>query len=79
MIDCRAHDADFQEVDLTSADFSQSDFQGTLFNNCNLSKADFRSSRNYQIDPRTNKVKAAKFSLPEAIGLLLGFGIILDE
>jgi fluoroquinolone resistance protein len=79
IVDCRVHEADFQETDLSGGNFSRSDFAGTLFNQCSLLKADFRSARNYQIDPLTNKVKGAKFSLPEAVGLLTGFGIVLDD
>lgn len=78
MIECRVHDANFLDTDLSQADLSQSDFLGTIFNRCTLLKADFRSARNFQIDPVNNKVKGAKFTLPEAVGLLVGFGIVLE-
>lgn len=67
----------FTNTSLSGADFTDVDLSGTIFHNCDLSKADFSSAMRYDIDPRTNKIKKAKFSLPEAIGLLRGFEITL--
>lgn len=65
----------FTNTNLTEADFSNVDFFGTVFHNSDLYKADFSTALNYNIDPRTNNIKKAKFSLPEAVGLLRGFDI----
>lgn len=73
----RVHEADFQDCDLTGIDASDTDFAGTLFHRCKFAKANFTSAYNYQIDPTNNDLKSAKFSLPEAVGLLIGFGIVL--
>ena len=78
IVGCRLHDGDFQDCDLTSSDLSDTDFAGTLFRSCNFTKANFTTARNYQIDPTANKLKGARFSLPEAVGLLTGFDIILE-
>ena len=67
----------FTNTCLTDADFCEVDLSGTIFHNCDLSKADFSSAINYAIDPQTNKIKKAKFSLPEAAGLLRSFEIII--
>lgn len=67
----------FTNTCLTGADFSDVDLSGTVFHNCDLSKADFSSATQYVIDPQTNKMKKAKFSLPEAVGLLFGFDITI--
>lgn len=67
----------FTNTSLIGADFTDADLSGTLFHNCDLSKADFSSATRYDIDPLTNKIKKAKFSLPEAVGLLRGFDIVL--
>jgi hypothetical protein len=56
---------------LKGADFSGVDLLGTIFHNCDLCGADFSSSIQYDIDPRTNKITKAKFSLPEATGDLM--------
>lgn len=70
MIECH-----FTDANLQGADFTEVDLSGTNFHNCNLSLADFSSAINYTIDPRTNQLKKAKFSLPDAVGLLHGFEI----
>lgn len=67
----------FTNTDLKSADFDEVDLSGTIFHNCNLSMADFTTAIGYDIDPRANKIKKAKFSLPEAIGLLRGFDVTI--
>lgn len=67
----------FTNTNLTSADFSEVDLSGTIFHNCDLTKADFSTAARYNIDPQTNKIKKAKFSLPEAVGLLRGFDIVI--
>jgi uncharacterized protein YjbI with pentapeptide repeats len=60
-----------------------------VFNNCNLElasfdrtlleKADFRSSYNYVINPETNKIKKAKFSLLGVAGLLEKYDIVIEK
>jgi len=73
--DSQVTDCDFKETDLLEADFSGCDLKGTLFHHCNLAKADFREAQNYEIDPQTNKIAKAQFSLPDALSLLKGFNI----
>ncbi len=73
--ECKVKECFFIDTSLIEADFTNTDLQGTTFHNSDLSKADFCGSTNYEIDLRTNKVKKAKFSFPEAIGLLRGFEI----
>ncbi len=60
----------FTNTDLQEADFSDADLLGTLFHQCNLTRADFRNAKNYAIDLQANNLKKAKFSFPEAINLL---------
>ncbi len=67
----------FIETLLTGARFDESDLEHTLFHQCNLEGASFKNARNYFIDPTTNKLKGASFSLPEAISLLTNLGITL--
>ena len=67
----------FTNTVLTEANFVEADLLGTIFHNCDLSKADFTQASNYMIDPRANKIKKAKFSLPEAIELLNCLEVII--
>lgn len=72
-----------QEVDFTDSDISSSlldgcDLSGANFDHTNLEKADLRTAYNYSINPETNRIKKAKFSLPAVTGLLDKYGIIID-
>ncbi|HBA59933.1 MAG TPA: hypothetical protein DCZ92_03755 [Elusimicrobia bacterium] len=70
MTGCLARDADLREADLAGSDLTKTDFSGALFSNTNLAGADLTGARNYAIRISENKVKDAKFSLPEAMDLL---------
>ncbi|MCM2267613.1 MAG: pentapeptide repeat-containing protein [Elusimicrobiales bacterium] len=67
---CQARGADFRETDLTEADLSHTDFSGALFGGTNLTGANLVQARDYAIRAADNKLKDAKFSLPEAMALL---------
>ncbi len=75
---CRLHEATFHKTVLAGADLGDSDLRGSNFVGCDLRGADFRGARNYQIDPRYNRLEGAKFSLPEALGLLAAFEVELS-
>jgi fluoroquinolone resistance protein len=77
--DCSARDVDFSDADLQKAVFCGTDLTNSRFANTNLTGADFRGASNYIIPPEFNKIKDAYFSLPDAIGLLYGLDIHLDE
>ncbi|MFC3160186.1 pentapeptide repeat-containing protein [Chryseobacterium arachidis] len=72
-------EVDFAECDLSNSVFSHCDFAGAVFDRTNLEKADFRTSMNYSIDPSQNRLKKAKFSLSEILGLLRQFDIEIDK
>jgi fluoroquinolone resistance protein len=76
---CNVKNVDFREADLSLADMQYSDFVESLFINSNLSDADFSHAINYSINVTLNKIKNAKFMLPEAAGLLYGLEIILKD
>lgn len=69
-VNCSIKEADFSEANLGKADFSGSDLSATVFNRTNLIGVDFRESKNYTIDPNENRIRKAKFSIPEALSLL---------
>lgn len=76
---CTLEQVDFADADLTQADFTDCTINDCTFRSTNLTKADFRSARGYQIDPRINKVKGARFSLPDLLGLLSSFEIDVED
>jgi uncharacterized protein YjbI with pentapeptide repeats len=69
----------FQNTFLVEADFSESTFSQTLFHNSNLQKASFHNAYGYSLDPRSNNVKKAVFSVPEVLSLLDGFEIVIKS
>jgi fluoroquinolone resistance protein len=76
-VNCSMMEADLSGADLSECNFSQCDFLNARFQDTNIMKANFQGAFNYLIDPIHNKVKGAKFSLPEAMGLLKGLGVII--
>ena len=77
--ECIIKEANFFETDLKEASFKQCDLTDSIFKQCNLEQCDFRSSRNYSFVPSENKIKKAKFSFPDVIGLLKHYNIIIEE
>lgn len=75
----KAKQVDFRVADLSHSDFTQTDLEGSLFMHTNLSHADFTDAFNYAISPIDNKIKKAKFSLPDAMNLLQAFDIEIVE
>jgi fluoroquinolone resistance protein len=77
-VGCIARDVDFRDADLTDATCTGTDFTGSKFHHTNLTKADFRQATGYAVNPITNTVTKARFSLPEAISLLSGFDVLIE-
>ena len=76
--DCKLEKVDFTNVNLSTVSFSSCDLNQAIFNNTNLEKTDFRSSYNYSFSPENNKIKGAKFSKEEVLGLLKSYNIIIE-
>lgn len=79
MRNCKAHDVDFADSDLTGSDFSNTDFLESRFNHTKLDRCDFRGAQNYFISPLDNRVSGAQFSLPDVLSLLSPFKIRIDD
>jgi uncharacterized protein YjbI with pentapeptide repeats len=76
---CVAKEAYFDECNLTAANCTGTDFNSSRFFHTNLTQADFTNARNYFIAAHLNTFKKTKFSMPEALALLQGLDIILDN
>lgn len=68
-------ETDFTETDLTSSVFDNCNLMLAVFDRTILEKVDFRTSYNYSINPETNRIKKAKFSLSGISGLLNKYDI----
>ena len=78
-VDCRLREADFAEADLRSAVFTKCDLLGSRFFGADLSAADLRGAFDYLIVARQTKMKKTRVSLPEAVSLLSGLDVILED
>ena len=78
-VDCRVREADFTGADLRGAEFRRSDLLGSRFFGADLSAADLRGAFDYMIDARHTKMKKTRVSLPEAVSLLSGLDVILED
>ncbi len=77
-LDCQLKDVDFIEADLTNAVFKRCDLQNAVFENTNLEFTDLRTAFNFSIDPAKNRVRKAKFSSQNIVGLLDAFDITIE-
>ena len=68
--DCELQEVDFTEAKLPHSVFRNCNLAAATFINTQLFKADFKTAYNYSIDPETNQIKKAQFSMPGLIGLL---------
>lgn len=76
---CSFRESDLTRTDFTSAIFNHCDFTAAHFEQTNLEKADLHTSRNYLIDPEKNKIKKARFSMHQVLGLLYKYDIIIED
>ena len=77
--DCVAKEVDFTETDLQGSNFQKTDLENSIFNKTNLTKVDLRGAKNYFIDVKNNTITKAQFSLPEALSLLQGLNIMIEN
>lgn len=76
--DCKLLEVDFVESNLYQAVFLNCDLAKAVFNRTLLEGTDFRTSYNFSIHPSTNKIKKAKFSRENVLGLLDSFQIVIE-
>lgn len=76
---CEAKETYFAQTNLTKANCTHTNFIDSKFMHNNLTKADFTGAKNYFIVPTENTLKKTKFAMPEALSLLYGLDIILDD
>ncbi|WP_271767671.1 pentapeptide repeat-containing protein [Aquimarina algiphila] len=75
---CNLKRADFTETNLTGSVFANCDLAEALFERTIASKTDFRSAKNYNINPESNMLKNAKFSALGLQGLLMKYDLDIE-
>jgi uncharacterized protein YjbI with pentapeptide repeats len=78
-VDCRLREADFSDAELHGADLTRSDLAAARFAGADLTGADLRGAFGYAIDARATKMKNARVSLPEAVALLAGLDVAVED
>lgn len=78
MVNCRLRNCDFSGSNLKGADFSDSSLDQVIFSRCNLEKADFRTARDFVLNPGDNQMKGARFSSDNLAGLVQHWGLSLS-
>lgn len=68
----------FTDCNLQEANFTGTDLTGATFDQTNIEKADFRTAYNFSINPATNRIRKARFSLAGVAGLLDVYGIEIE-
>jgi|SaaInl5LU_22_DNA_1037371.scaffolds.fasta_scaffold02996_8 fluoroquinolone resistance protein len=78
-IQTRLREVDFTESNLHEAVFDQCDLTDAVFEHTDLRNTDFRGSHGFVIDPESNTMKGAKFSLSSVTGLLAKYGLDIEQ
>ncbi len=72
---CSLKETDFTETELTGSVFDTCDLFKAVFENSILEKVDFRTAKNFTINPESNRMKKAKFSKSGLLGLLAQYDL----
>ena len=76
--ECNLKETDFEGADLSASVFHNCDLSGSTFVRTVLDKVDFRTARNFSIDPSVNTMKQTKFAYNNLSGLLYKFNLDID-
>ncbi|NVK52651.1 MAG: pentapeptide repeat-containing protein [Flavobacteriaceae bacterium] len=75
---CNLEEVDFTETQLQQAVFDSCNLNKAIFDNTTIERADLRTATNIQINPENNKLKGAKFSKNNIVGLLYKYQISIE-
>jgi len=77
IVDCKANETSFVEVDLTGAVFTGTDLAGAKFIDSILVDADLSEATGYVIHPQQNRLRGTRFSEEAALALVGELGIVV--
>lgn len=75
---CSLDEADFADADLSAAMFQDCSLAGAVFQNTRLVEADFRTATGFTIDPETNPLLGAHFTLSGLLGVVAKYGLVVE-
>ncbi|WP_210516983.1 pentapeptide repeat-containing protein [Hymenobacter terricola] len=77
-VGCNLDEADFADADLSAAVFQDCSLAGAVFQNTRLLGADFTAATGFVIDPETNPLLGARFTLHGLLGVVAKFGLVVE-
>ena len=77
-VSCSLDEADFADADLTEAVFQDCSLAEAVFQNTQLTGADFTSATGFVIDPETNNIRKARFTLHGLLGVVAKYELVVE-
>ncbi len=77
-VQCSLKGTAFEMAQLEGSVFDRCDLLDAVFDRTDLRKADLSTAYNFRIDPDSNKVRGARFSMEGAITLLDKYGLRIE-
>jgi uncharacterized protein YjbI with pentapeptide repeats len=77
-VKCALDEADFADADLSDAVFQECSLAGAVFQHTRLVGADFTTATGFAIDPETNPLLGARFTLPGLLGVVAKYGLVVE-
>ena len=77
-VGCTMEEADFADADLSAAVFQDCALAGAVFQNTRLAEADFRSATGFIIDPESNVITGAHFTLNGLLGVVAKYKLVVE-
>lgn len=77
-VGCSLEEADFADADLSTAVFQDCTLTGAVFQNTRLAGADFRGATGFVIDPESNGITGAHFTLSGLLGVVARYNLVVE-
>ena len=77
-VGCTMEEADFADANLSAAVFQDCALAGAVFQNTRLAEADFRSATGFVIDPESNVITGAHFTLSSLLGVVTKYNLVVE-
>ncbi|WP_052732485.1 pentapeptide repeat-containing protein [Hymenobacter terrenus] len=77
-VGCTLDEADFADADLSAAVFEDCSLVGAVFQKTQLAGADFTTATGFTINPETNALLGARFTLHGLLGVVAKYGLVVE-
>jgi uncharacterized protein YjbI with pentapeptide repeats len=75
---CVLDETDLVDADLSEAVFQDCSLAGAVFQNTRLTGADFTTATDFTIDPETNPLQGARFTLHGLLGVVAKYNLVVE-